>query len=154
MAVRLATEEEKRKIADSIEVEIESAPESKDPIDVVLSQIQSYHDNMVQQISNVEQMIDVNDKIIKAVSALYDTCENEQKKNIYKEELGTRQDVLFNLRKSLIIMKERISLTNKVKGLIEKDLDMIKMLDFYFGNSLGIFDEKDMNTLLESKLNS
>ena len=62
MAVRPATEEEKRKIADSIEVEIENSPESKDPVDIVLSQIQSYHDNMVQQISNVEQMIYVNDK--------------------------------------------------------------------------------------------
>lgn len=152
MAVRPATEEEKRKIADSIEVEIENSPESKDPVDIVLSQIQSYHDNMVQQISNVEQMIYVNDKIIKAISALYDACENEQKKNIYKEELGTRQDVLFNLQKSLIIMKERISLTYKIKEVVKKDLDTVKMLDFYFGNTLGIFNDKDIEELLEKGL--
>ena len=152
MAVRPATEEEKRKIADSIEVEIENSPESKDPVDIVLSQIQSYHDNMVQQISNVEQMIYVNDKIIKAISALYDACENEQKKNIYKDELGTRQDVLFNLQKSLIIMKERISLTYKIKEVVKKDLDTVKMLDFYFGNTLGIFNDKDIEELLEKGL--
>ena len=152
MAVRPATEEEKRKIADSIEVEIENSPESKDPVDIVLSQIQSYHDNMVQQISNVEQMIYVNDKIIKAISALYDACENEQKKGIYKEELGTRQDVLFNLQKSLIIMKERISLTYKIKEVVKKDLDTVKMLDFYFGNTLGIFNDKDIEELLEKGL--
>ena len=111
MAIRPATEEEKRKIADNISVEIENAPETQDPVDVVLTQLQTYHDNMLVQIDRVETMIDVNGKIIKAVEALYEACENDKKKEIYKEELGTRQDVLFNLRKSLIIMKELLGIT-------------------------------------------
>ena len=152
MAIRQATEEEKRKIADNISVEIENVPETEDPVDVVLTQLQTYHDNMLAQIDRVETMIDVNGKIIKAVEALYDACENEKKKEIYKEELGTRQDVLFNLRKSLIIMKERLGITAKIKELAKTDLAMLKDIDFYFGNTLGFFDEKDMNKLLGDKI--
>lgn len=152
MAIRQATEEEKRKIAENISVEIENVPETQDPVDVVLTQLQTYHDNMLVQIDRVETMIDVNSKIIKAVEALYDACENEKKKEIYKEELGTRQDVLFNLRKSLIIMKERLGITAKIKDLAQKDLALLKDIDFYFGNTLGFFDEADMNKLLGDKI--
>lgn len=133
-------------------MEIENVPETENPVDVVLTQLQTYHDNMLAQIDRVETMIDVNGKIIKAVEALYEACENDKKKEIYKEELGTRQDVLFSLRKSLIVMKERLGITAKIKELAKKDLALLKDIDFYFGNTLGFFDEKDMNKLLGDKI--
>ena len=49
-------------------------------------------------------------------------------------------------------MKERISLTYKIKEVVKKDLDTVKMLDFYFGNTLGIFNDKDIEELLEKGL--
>lgn len=149
MAVRQATEEEKRKIADNIQVEIENAPESMSPLAQVLSQLDTYDANMRKQIENVKVMIDVNDKIMKAVSALYDACENEEKKKIYKDELGARQDVLVNLNKSIILMQKRVQLTPVIKELATNNLDILKQIDLYFGNQLGVFSEQDMNDLLE-----
>ena len=152
MSIRQATEEEKRKIADNIEIEIENVPESSDPLSQVLTQLDTYDNNMHKQIDNVKLMIDVNDKIIKAISALYDACENEDKKKIYKDELGAREDVLVNLKKSLVIMQERVKLTKEIKEFASDNFEVLKNIDLYFGNQIGVFSEEDMNSLLEKSV--
>ena len=152
MAIRQATEEEKRRIADNIEVEIENVPESISPLAQVLAQLDAYDSNMRKQVENVKVMIDVNDKIMKAVSALYDACENEDKQKIYQDELGARQDVLVNLNKSMILMQNRIQLTPVIKELATNNLEMLKQIDLYFGNQLGVFSEEDMDNLLSKSI--
>ena len=107
---------------------------------------------MRKQVENVKVMIDVNDKIMTAVSALYDACENEDKQKIYKDELGARQDVLVNLNKSMILMQNRIQLTPVIKELATNNLEMLKQIDLYFGNQLGVFSEEDMDNLLSKSI--
>ena len=152
MEVRQLSEDEKRKMADNISVEVENVVDNNTPEDLVISQINDYHKNMLEQINNVNNMILVNNEIYKVVENLYDKCEDEGVKDIYKQELGSRKEIITQLTKSSIIMKQRASLTEKIKALVSCDLSLLKNIDFYFGNMLKIMTPEEINDIIEKNI--
>lgn len=129
-------------------MEFETIPETQDPVDVVLAQIDEYHNNMQTQITKMKYMIEVNNRILEAVDKMYNNSTVDELKEIYKEEVGSRQDILVQLQKSLAVMTERLSQTEKIKELVKTNLDLLKTVDFYFGCSLKLVSAEDLNEIL------
>lgn len=152
MSIRKLTEEEKKKFADNVSVEVESAPDSTSPEDLVLAQIEDYDKNMKIQLNKMKYMIEANNRILDVIDKLYTNSTVDELKDIYKEEVGSRQNILVQLHKSMAVMQERLEQTDKIKELVVKDLELLKTIDFYFGNQLKIMTVEELNSILEKHL--
>ena len=104
---------------------------------------------MREQLNNMKYMISANENICRSISELYDKCSSENMKEIYKQELGSREDIIVQLKQSMAVMKKRIELTDSIREIVESNLLVLKNIDFYFGNQLKIMNQKDINDILD-----